>query len=78
MPDLMDFLLYCFYNTNFKAKNLGFKSSTAKLCNMGISLLEYFRKTAREELNASRHFLPQARIESLAEMADPLRPPWAI
>ena len=49
MPDLMDFLLYCFYNTNFKAKNLGFKSSTAKLCNMGISLLEYFRKTGPRE-----------------------------
>ena len=71
MPDLMDFLLYCFYNTNFKAKNLGFKKSTARLCNIGISLLEYFRKTAREELNASRHFLPQAKIESLARLADP-------
>ena len=23
MPDLMDFLLYCFYNSNFKAENLG-------------------------------------------------------
>ena len=57
MPDLMDFLLYCFYNTNFKAENLGGKKSTARLCNMGISLLEHFRKTAREELNASRHFL---------------------
>ena len=22
MPDLMDFLLYCFYNSNFKADNL--------------------------------------------------------
>ena len=23
MPDLMDFLLYCFYNSNFKAEHLG-------------------------------------------------------
>ncbi len=56
MPDLMDFLLYCFYNSNFKADHLGGKRSTARLCNMGISLLEYFRKTARKELEASRHF----------------------
>ncbi len=26
MPDLMDFLLYCFYNSNFKAANLGGKN----------------------------------------------------
>ncbi len=25
MPDLLDFLLYCFYNSNFKAANLGGK-----------------------------------------------------
>ncbi|MCI8550992.1 MAG: 2-hydroxyacyl-CoA dehydratase [Lachnospiraceae bacterium] len=71
MPDLMDFLLYCFYNTNFKADHLGSKKSTARLCNMGISLLEWLRKTARAELNASRHFLPQAKIEKLAELASP-------
>ena len=69
MPDLMDFLLYCFYNSNFKAENLGGKSSTARLCNMGISLLEYFRKVARRELETSSHFTPPARIQNLANMA---------
>jgi len=70
MPDLMDFLLYCFYNSNFKRDNLGGKSSTARLCNMGISLLEYFRKVARKELSASAHFTPPARIHDLASMAE--------
>ena len=69
MPDLMDFLLYCFYNSNFKADNLGGKRSTAHLCNMGISLLEYFRRTCRRELERSTHFLPPARIQDLASMA---------
>ena len=69
MPDLMDFLLYCFYNNNFKAENLGTKRSTAHLSNMGISLLEYFRKTARMELEKSKHFIPPARIKHLAVMA---------
>lgn len=70
MPDLMDFLLYCFYNSNFKADHLGGKLSTAYLCNMGIALLEYFRRTSRKELRNSTHFLPPAKIKDLAHMAE--------
>ena len=69
MPDLLDFLLYCFYNSNFKAENLGGKKSTAWLCNAAIQLLEYFRRTARKELEKSVHFTPPARIHDLAAMA---------
>ena len=69
MPDLLDFFLYCFYNTNFKAEHLGCKSSTARLCNMAISAMEAFRKTAREALASSKHFHPMSRIEELAKMA---------
>ncbi len=69
MPDLMDFLLYCFYNNNFKAENLGGKVSTARLCNVGISLLEYLRKAARKEFLASAHFTAPGRIQELAKMA---------
>lgn len=43
--------------------------SVARLCNMGISLIEYFRKVARRELQASRHFTAPARIQDLAAMA---------
>jgi predicted nucleotide-binding protein (sugar kinase/HSP70/actin superfamily) len=69
MPDLMDFLLYCFYNSNFKADNLGGKKSTANLSNMGISLLEFFRNTARKELVKSKHFTAPSHISNLADMA---------
>lgn len=72
MPDLLDFFLYCFYNANFKAENLGCKSSTAKLCNTGISVLEYMRKTARKELQRSNRFTPPAYIKDLAKYADPI------
>ncbi len=61
MPDLMDFLLYCFYNNNFKAQNLGGKKTTAALSNMGISLLEYFRRTAKKELLKSKHVIKELR-----------------
>lgn len=69
MPDLMDFLLYCFYNNNFKAEKLGGKKSTAILSNMGISLLEFFRRTAKKELEKSSHFTAPSHIGSLADMA---------
>ena len=66
MPDLMDFLLYSFYNSNFKADHLGSRKSTARLCNAAIALLEYFRRTARKELTASMHFTPPSAINELA------------
>jgi predicted CoA-substrate-specific enzyme activase len=69
MPDLLNFLLYSFYNTNFKAKHLGGKPLTAHLANLAISLMEVFRNTARKELAASRHFSPPAQIKHLADMA---------
>jgi predicted CoA-substrate-specific enzyme activase len=69
MPDLMDFLLYCFYNNNFKAQKLGGKKTTAALSNMGISLLEYFRRTSKKELLKSKHFTAPAHIGNLADMA---------
>ncbi|MDO4294551.1 MAG: acyl-CoA dehydratase activase-related protein, partial [bacterium] len=69
MPDLLDFLMYCFYNSNFKAENLGGKASTARLCNIGISVLEFMRKAARKELEKSEHFIPPSPISHLAHMA---------
>ena len=69
MPDLMDFLLYCFYNNNFKAAHLGGKKSTAALSNLGIRLLEGFRSYAKKCLLASAHFDAPSDIRMLAKMA---------
>ena len=69
VPDLMDFLLYSFYNQNFKAENLGTKKSTRTLSNLANRFLEMLRGTARKELEASVHFDPPAHIEDLGEMA---------
>ena len=69
VPDLMDFLLYCFYNQNFKAENLGTKKSTATLSNMMNAFLEQLRKTARAEFEKSQHFDPPAHIQDLGNMA---------
>ena len=69
VPDLVDFLLYCFYNTNFKAEHLGMKKSSARLGNLGIRALEWFRKPAVDALKASERFDAPSHIEELAEMA---------
>lgn len=69
VPDLVDFLLYCFYNTNFKAEHLGMKKSSARLGNLGIRALEWFRKPAVDALKASERFNAPSHIEELAEMA---------
>lgn len=69
VPDLLDFLLYCFYNQNFKVSHLGFAKSKATLGNLGIKALEWFRSPATREFEKSTHFDPSAHIEDLAKMA---------
>ena len=72
VPDLLDFLFYCFYNSNFKAKELGMSKRTAFLCNSGIKFLEFIRSTSRKEFAKSRHFSAPADIRELAEYAKPI------
>ena len=69
VPDLMDFLLYCFYNQNFKSDYLGTKKRTAAIANFGILVLEKLRAAASDELAKSRHFDPPSQISHLGEMA---------
>ena len=72
VPDLLDFLFYCFYNSNFKAKELGMSKRTAFLCNSGIKFLEFIRSTSRKAFAESRHFSTPADIRELAEYAKPI------
>lgn len=69
VPDLIDFFLYSFKNTEFKADYLGFKRSTAWKAKLGIQGIEFLRGTARKSLEKSKHFTPPARIDDVAEMA---------
>ena len=68
-PDLIDFLLYCFYNQKFKYEHLGLAKSKWRIANMGINLIEWFRKPAVDALKKSQHFYPPCRIEQTAEAA---------
>ena len=72
VPDLIDFMNYCFYNQNFKAQHLGTKRSSAQLGNLGVKFINFVRKAADAEYRKSKHFTPSANIADLAEMATPI------
>ena len=69
VPDLADFLQYCFYNQNFKVSHLGMKKSKALAGRLGVQAVEWFRSPATKAFAESKHFSPPAKIEHLAEMA---------
>ncbi len=60
MPGLLDFLLYCFYNTNFKHENLGLKASSAQLCNLGIWVVEKYRAHMKKALLKNSKYAKRA------------------
>ena len=70
VPDLTDFLLYCFYNSNFKTDNLGSSKKSKVISNAGIRFFEWLRNTAREAFEESERFTPPAHIEHLAKAAE--------
>ncbi|MCR5502831.1 MAG: 2-hydroxyacyl-CoA dehydratase [Lachnospiraceae bacterium] len=69
VPDLMDFMLYCFYNQIYKAKYLGMPKKTALISEGGIRLLEFLRSSAASALRRSEHFVPPASIYDTVENA---------
>ena len=69
VPDLTDFILYCFYNSNFKADYLGMSKVKKFFCNLGINFIEWFRSPAANAFTTSKHFDAPADIHKLAEMA---------
>ncbi|QOV18314.1 2-hydroxyacyl-CoA dehydratase [Blautia liquoris] len=71
-PDLIDFMCYCFYNSNFKVEHYGFKKSGAALANLGIKYVNWLRSASTKEFEKSKHFTPPAKIDDLAKMASPI------
>ena len=69
VPDLMDFLLYCFYNQIYKAERLGTSKKTARNAKLGIKAMEFLRGAAAKEFKKSKHFEAPAHIETLVDYA---------
>ncbi len=69
VPDLIDFLLYCAYNTNFKAEKLGRPKLFAFFGNAAIGIIERYRRLMRRVLERSQRFSPPSYIQEKAEAA---------
>lgn len=72
MPDLIDFMLYCFYNQIYKAEELGMSKKAARVSSLGIWAIERLRGAARKELKRSRHFDAPTPIRQIVEYAKPI------
>ncbi len=69
VPDLMDFLLYCFKNQEFKARYLGTSKKSAFIAHLGIRGIEFIRSSYTKACKKSVHFDPPANIDETAEYA---------
>ena len=72
VPDLLDFMLYCFYNHIYKTQNLGTSRKAARLARLGIRGLTFLRAPAAAALRRSRHFTAPANIYDLVSYAEPI------
>ncbi len=73
VPDLIDFMLYCFYNQIYKAEHLGMSKKTAKISALGIWAIEHvLRRSAVKEFARSRHFTPPTPIREIVSFAEPI------
>ena len=73
VPDLIDFMLYCFYNQIYKADHLGMSKKSARLSSMGIWAIEHLlRGAAVKAFKKSRHFTPPTPIREIASFAEPI------
>ena len=72
VPDLIDFMLYCFYNQIYKAEELGMSKKTASLSRIGINAIEHLRSSARKALDRSKHFTSPVSIYKIVDYATPI------
>ncbi len=73
VPDLIDFMLYCFYNQVYKADYLGMSKRASCLSKLGIWAIEHvLRGASVKEFKKSAHFTPPTPIEEIASFAEPI------
>ncbi|MBQ8231553.1 MAG: 2-hydroxyacyl-CoA dehydratase [Lachnospiraceae bacterium] len=73
VPDLIDFMLYCFYNQIYKAEHLGTSKKAAKVSNLGIWAIEHILRGASvKAFKKSKHFTPPTPIREIVSFAEPI------
>ena len=69
VPELLDFFLYCCYNSKFKNRYLSGSAIVKTGCDIAISYIESYRKVVIKELQNSERFGYPNSINHLAEKA---------
>lgn len=69
VPELLDFFLYCCYNSKFKNRYLSGSSIVKTGCDIAISYIESYRKVVKKELQNSERFGYPSSINNLAKKA---------
>ncbi len=72
VPDLLDFMFYCFYNQLYKAEHLGTSKKSAFMAKLGIKGMEWVRSSAAKAFEKSEHFHAPAKISDIASYAEPI------
>ena len=71
VPDLIDFMNYCLYNSVYKHRFLGIKWGSKFKSMLGIKAIEIIRKPAIQALKSSKRFDAPIRISEVASLAKP-------
>lgn len=69
VPDLIDFMQYCFLNQIYKSEKLGTNALAAKYCRIGIWAVDKLRGAMIKALNESKHFSAPVSIYKIADYA---------
>ena len=71
VPELMDFMCYCLYNSGYKHEFLGGTWVSAQVSKIAVGAIQRLRKPALDALKASRRFEAPIHIRKVAELAKP-------
>ena len=71
VPELLDFMCYSLFNSDYKHKYLGKNWTFSAVAKVGVSVIEKLRKPATDALRRSKRFCAPVRIEKIAELAKP-------
>ena len=69
VPDLLDFMYYCFYNQIYKADELGMSRKSANKAKLGMKAMDWVRSYPSKLFRRSKHFEPPADIHDLVKYA---------
>ncbi|MBQ0037167.1 MAG: 2-hydroxyacyl-CoA dehydratase [Clostridiales bacterium] len=69
MPDLIEFLQYCFWSSIYRAEYLGGGRKDAWISKIGIGLSDLLRSPVTRELKRSRHFSVPSKLKKVRQDA---------